>query len=267
MADVAGDVAGDVVRIELADGVLRATINRPEQRNALNADVNRGLLAALRRLREDDAARVLVLTGAGDQAFCAGADLGGLNPDEGAVALHRGRSMFADVLRELRAVPKPVVGRVNGHALAGGFGLALGCDLLVAADTAMFGTTEVKVGLWPYMISAVILEHLGPKRTLELMMTGERIDAATALQWGLVNRVVPAAELDAATDALVATLTGLSPVVFALGKESYAAALQMQRDEALRYLASMLSLHLQTEDVVEGVTAFLQKRPPEWKGR
>lgn len=255
------------VRIELDGGVLRATIDRPDQRNALNADVNAGLLAALRRLREDDEARVMVLTGAGDQAFCAGADLGGLNPDAGAVALHRGRSLFADVLRELRDVPKPVVGRVNGHALAGGFGLALGCDLLVAADHALFGTTEAKVGLWPYMISAVIMEHLGPKRTMELMLTGERIDAATARDWGLVNRVVPAAELDAATDGLVGQLLALSPVVFALGKESYAAAMGMGRDQALTYLASMLSLHLQTEDVVEGVTAFLQKRPPEWKGR
>lgn len=256
-----------VVRSELRDGVLRVTIDRPEQRNALNADVNRGLIDALGILRADEQARVMVLTGAGDKAFCAGADLGGINPDAGAVELHRGRSLFADVLRELRAVPKPIVGRVNGHALAGGFGLALGCDLLVAAEHADFGTTEAKVGLWPYMISAVIMEHLGPKRTLELMMTGERIGAARALEWGLVNRVVPSAELDAATDELVGTLLGLSPVVFALGKESYAAAMEMNRDQALTYLASMLSLHLQTEDVVEGVTAFLQKRAPEWKGR
>ena len=260
-------MSDDVVRTELDGGVLRVTIDRPAQRNALNADVNRGLLEAVRRLREDGDARLMVLTGAGDQAFCAGADLGGLNPDAGAVELHRGRSLFADLLRDLRAVPKPVVGRINGHALAGGFGLALGCDLLVAADHALFGTTEAKVGLWPYMISAVIMEHLGPKRTMELMMTGERIDAAKALDWGLVNRVVPAEQLDAATDELVNSLLALSPVVFALGKESYAAALQMGRDQALTYLASMLSLHLQTEDVVEGVTAFLQKRPPEWKGR
>ena len=260
-------MAEAAVRTEAGGGVLRVTIDRPAQRNALNADVNRGLLDALTRLRTDDDVRVMVLTGAGDQAFCAGADLGGLSPDAGAVELHQGRALFADVLRELREVGKPVVGRVNGHALAGGFGLALGCDLLVAADHATFGTTEVKVGMWPYMISAVIMEHLGPKRTLELMMTGERIDAAKALEWGLVNRVVPGADLDAATDELVGTLLGLSPVVFALGKESYGAAMQMGRDQALIYLASMLSLHLQTEDVVEGITAFLQKRAPEWKGR
>jgi enoyl-CoA hydratase len=260
-------VSNDVVRTDLVDGALWITIDRPEQRNALNADVNRGLLAALARLREDDEAKLAVLTGAGDKAFCAGADLGGLNPEAGAVALHRGRSMFADVLRELRSVPKPVVGRVNGHALAGGFGLALGCDLLIAAEDATFGTTEVKVGMWPYMITAVIVEHLGPKRTLELMMTGKRIDAAQALEWGLVNQVVPAAQLDEAVGELVAQLAGLSPVVLSLGKESYAAAMGMPRDEALSYLGSMLALHLQTEDVVEGVTAFLQKRPPEWKAR
>jgi len=262
-------VAGDeqAVRTELSGGVLRATIDRADARNALNADVNRGLLDALRQLRDNDEARVMVLTGAGDQAFCAGADLGGLNADAGAVALHRGRAMFAEVLRELRAVPKPVVGRVNGHALAGGFGLALGCDLLVAADQATFGTTEVKVGMWPYMITAVIVEHLGPKRTMELMMTGKRLDAATALDWGLVNTVVPLADLDAATDELVGQLVALSPVVLSLGKQSYGAAMGMARNDALEYLASMLSLHLQTEDVVEGITAFLQKRTPEWKGR
>ncbi|HWH31613.1 MAG TPA: enoyl-CoA hydratase/isomerase family protein, partial [Egibacteraceae bacterium] len=204
-------MAEAAVRTELGGGVLRVTIDRPDQRNALNADVNRGLLEALARLRADGDAKVMVLTGAGDKAFCAGADLGGLNPDDGAVALHRGRSLFADVLRELRSVPKPVVGRVNGHALAGGFGLALGCDLLVAADHATFGTTEVKVGMWPYMITAVIVEHLGPKRTMELMMTGERIDAARAREWGLVNRVAAAADLDAATDELVESLLALSP--------------------------------------------------------
>ena len=257
----------DVVRSALEHGILTVTINRAEQRNALNADVNRGLLAALDRAGSDDEVRVVVVTGAGDRAFCAGADLGGLRPDAGAAELHRGRALFGDVLQGLRRLPKPVIARVNGAALAGGFGLALGCDLVVAADHATFGTTEVKVGMWPYMISAVIMEHLGPKRTMDLVLSGRRMDAAEAQDWGLVNTVVPAAELDRAVADCAQHLVGLSPVVLALGKEAYAVASQLHRDEALPYLAGMLSLHLQTEDAVEGITAFLQKRAPQWRGR
>lgn len=262
-----GGGVAEVVRSAVAEAVLTVTIDRPDQRNALNADVNAGLLAALARAAADDGVRVVVLTGAGDRAFCAGADLGGLHPDAGAVELHHARTLFADVLRALRNLPKPVVARVNGAALAGGFGLALGCDLAVATDTATFGTTEVKVGMWPYLISAVILEHLGPKRTMDLILSGRRMTATEALEWGLVNRVVPAADLDAAVAETCAGLVALSPVVLALGKESYARAAQMTRDDALAYLGGMLSLHLQTEDAVEGITAFLQKRPPQWRGR
>lgn len=257
----------EVVRSKLAGGVLTVVIDRQEQRNALNIDVNRGLLEALEQARVQDAVRVVVLTGAGERAFCAGADLGGLSPDAGAVELHRGREMFGQVLQALRKLPKPVIARVNGAALAGGFGLALGCDLAVAADHATFGTTEVKVGMWPYLISAVIMEHLGPKRTMDLLLSGRRMTADEALGWGLVNRVVPAEDLDAAVEEMAEGLVALSPVVLALGKESYATAVQMRRDEALPYLAGMLGLHLQTSDAMEGIAAFLQKRRPEWTGR
>ena len=257
----------EVVAVQLDGGVLTVTIDRPQQRNALNAQVNAGLLAALERAASDDAVRVVVVTGAGDKAFCAGADLGGLAPDAGPAQLHHGREMFAEVLQGLRRLPKPVIARVNGAALAGGFGLALGCDLAIASETATFGTPEVKVGMWPYMISAVINEHLGPKRTLDLLLSGRRLSAAEALDWGLVNRVVPAGELDAAVAETAQQLAAHSPVVLALGKQSYAAAAQMQRDDALPYLAAMLSLHLQTEDAVEGITAFIEKRAPQWRGR
>ena len=257
----------EVVAVKLDAGVLTAMIDRPQQRNALNAEVNAGLLAAIERAASDDEVRVLVVTGAGDKAFCAGADLGGLAPDAGATELHQGRALFADVLQGLRRLPKPVIARVNGAALAGGFGLALGCDLAVASETATFGTPEVKVGMWPYMISAVIMEHLGPKRTMDLLLSGRRLTAAEALDWGLVNRVVPAEELDGAVADTAEQLVAHSPVVLALGKESYATAAQMRRDEALPYLAAMLSLHLQTDDAVEGITAFIQKRAPQWRGR
>lgn len=265
MADA--DTPG-VLRVELAQAVLTLTIDRPEQRNALSPEVVAGLRDALHAAQSDDGVRVVVVTGAGDRAFCAGGDLAvGLVGDGGALAAHRRRADFGDVLRTLRALDKPVVARVNGHALAGGFGLALGCDLVVASSAATFGTTEVKVGLWPYMITAVIIEHLGPKRTLELMMTGRRLAAEDALAWGLLNQVVPPERLDEAVDALVAELLALSPAVLALGKRAWATALRMERDAAIEHLAIALSLHLQTEDAAEGIAAFRDRRPPEWHGR
>jgi enoyl-CoA hydratase/carnithine racemase len=257
----------DVVRTALDDGVLTVTINRPEQRNALNADVTRGLLDALQRADTDDQVRVVVLTGEGDRAFCAGADLGGLRADAGAVERHKGRTMFADLLQALRRSRTPVIARVNGAALAGGFGLALACDLVIAVEDATFGTPEVKVGMWPYLISAVIMEHLGPKRTMDLLLTGRRIDATQALDWGLVNRVVPRDQLDAAVTETAAGLAALSPVVLALGKRASAVASQLQQDDAFEYLGGMLGLHLQTEDAAEGLTAFMEKRAPQWRGR
>ena len=257
----------DVVRSGLSDGVLTVTINRPEQRNALTADAMRGLLDALQRAEREEGIRVVVLTGAGERAFCAGADLAGLRADAGAVERHEGRTMLADVLQALRRLPTPVIARVNGPALAGGFGLALACDLAIAVDDATFGTPEVKVGMWPYLISAVIMEHLGPKRTMDLLLTGRRIDAEQALEWGLVNRVVPRDQLDTAVAETAAGLVALSPVVLALGKRAYAVSAQMRRDEALEYLGGMLGLHLQTEDAAEGLAAFIEKRAPRWRGR
>lgn len=257
----------DVVRSDVADHVMTLTIDRPDQRNALNADVTRALLGALDASERDDAVRVVVLTGAGDRAFSAGADLGGVTADAGAVELHRARALFADLLVRLRRLRKPVIARINGAAVGGGFGLALACDLAVAADHATFGTTEIRVGMWPYMISAVILDHVGPKRMMDLALSGRRIDAAVAAEWGLVNQVVPAADLDGAVGDLAAGLAAHSPVALGLGKESIAVASELSREQALPYLASMLSLHLQTEDAAEGIAAFLDKRPPRWRGR
>jgi enoyl-CoA hydratase len=211
------------VRTELADGVLTVTIDRPDQRNAINPAVNRALLETLAGARADAEVRVVVLTGAGDRAFCAGGDLAGMTPDGGAVDHHRDRATFAEVLLALRRLDKPVVARVNGHALAGGFGLALACDLVVAVEGATFGTTEVKVGMWPYMITTVITDHLGPKRTMELMLTGRRLTADQAHGWGLVNHVVPADELDAQVGEVCRELVALSPVVLSLGRSPTAA--------------------------------------------
>ena len=253
---------------ELDGEVLTLTIDRPEQRNALNLEVLDGLVAGLEGATGDSGVRVVVLTGAGDRAFCAGADLtSGLVASSSAVEQHEQRGMLRRLFAATEGLDKPLVGRINGHALAGGLGVALACDLLVATEDATFGTPEVRLGLWPFVISALIVEHVGPKRALELMMTGERISAEEARSWGLVNRVVPRAELDGAVAEVVAQLVAGGPVALALGRRAYHESRDMARREAMAYLHGMLDLAVHSDDVQEGIAAFLEKREPTWSGR
>jgi enoyl-CoA hydratase len=260
MSEVLYDVAG---------GVARVTINRPERRNAMSYGVMTGLRDAMARAKADDAVRVIVLTGAGDRAFCAGADLGagGIGDTTSAAQSHDGRGLLAALFRDLWALGKPVIARVQGYALAGGFGLACACDFIVASDDATFGTPEVNVGLWPYMITVPLLRSMPPKKALELMATGRRVDAAEAERIGFVTRVVPVDELDAAVDELATTLASKSPVIMRWGRESFYRVLEMDADAALAYLQSMLTVTTLTEDSAEGVAAFAEKRAPKWKGR
>lgn len=254
------------VRTETNEGVLTITIDREERRNAINPEVVRGIADALSKAEEDDEIRAVVLTGSGDRAFCAGGDLGGMT-DASKVGQHEMRAEVGGLFSQMRRSRLPIVARVNGHALAGGFGLMLACDLIVAVDTAEFGTPEINIGLWPFMITTVIQRDVPRKIALELMLTGRRMPANEALRWGIVNRTVPAAELDDAVEELLGTLRSKSPLIAALGKRSFYRAEDMAFDDALEYLAGMLTVCLESEDTVEGVTAFLQKRPPEWKGR
>jgi enoyl-CoA hydratase/carnithine racemase len=251
---------------EKAAGVARVTINRPERRNAMSFEVMAGLRDAFARARNDDDVRVVVLTGAGDKAFCAGADLVGGIADSAASA-HDGRGLLADLFREMWRLGKPVVARVRGYALAGGFGLACACDLIVASDDSVFGTPEINVGLWPYMITVPLLRSMPPKTALDLMMTGRRVSADEGARIGVVQRVVPVAELDATVDALAAELASKSPIVMRWGRDSFYRALEMDSDAALSYLQGMLTVTSQTEDAAEGVAAFAEKRAPQWKGR
>ncbi len=242
------------------------TIDDPERRNPISADVIRDMLDAVRRLGDDPAVRVAVVTGAGDRAFSAGGDLAGGffdAPLEG----HGDRGALADLFRTFRRCPKPIVARVNGHALAGGFGLAAACDIVIAVDRATFGTPEVNVGLWPMMISAVLQRLMPARAALDLMLTGRRIDAAEAQRLGVVSQVVPAEELDAAVDATVAALLALSPAVLALGKAAFYAVEDMPLDAALDHLQTGLTAVAMTEDAPEGMRAFIEKRAPQWKGR
>jgi enoyl-CoA hydratase/carnithine racemase len=255
------------VLYENAAGVARVTINRPERRNAMSFDVMQGLRDAFARARADDDVRVVVLTGAGDKAFCAGADLGGGGIADGAASAHDGRGLIADLFREMWQLGKPVIARVRGYALAGGFGLACACDLIVASDDSVFGTPEINVGLWPYMITVPLLRSMPPKTALELMMTGRRVSADEGARIGFVQRVVPSAELDATVDALAAELASKSPIIMRWGRDAFYRVLGMDADAALSYLQGMLTITSQTEDAAEGVAAFAEKRAPRWKGR
>lgn len=254
------------VRYEAAGAVARITIDRPERRNAINPEVVRGLADALSAAEASEDVHVAVLTGAGDKAFCAGGDLGGMTAD-GRVAQHDARAEVGRLFAQMRASRLPVVARVNGHALAGGFGLMLACDLVVASTEAEMGTPEINLGLWPFMISAVIQRDVPRKVALELMLTGRRMRADEAARWGIVNRVVHPDRLDAAVEELTDVLASKSPLIAALGKRSFYRAEDMAFDDSLEYLAGMLTLALESEDTVEGVTAFLEKRAPQWKGR
>jgi enoyl-CoA hydratase len=254
------------VRSQVEDGQALLTIDRPGARNALSPEVVQALRAALARAEADPAVRVVVLTGAGDRAFSAGGDLGAL-PEAGFLAGHALRREYATLLEALSGSPLPIVARVNGHALGGGLGLVLACDLAVAVDSAELGTPEIDVGLFPMMVLAWLQRHVGRKRARELVLTGDRLKAEDALRWGLVNRVVPRGELDAATRELASRVAGKSRAILALGKSSFRAAEDMSLSQAMDFLAGQLSLNLGTEDAAEGITAFLERRPPRWKDR
>ena len=254
--------------------VATLTINRPERRNALSTSVIAGLRAGLAEIAADESLRAVVLTGAGDKAFCAGADLVGSSPaGAGAggpaassdVAVHHAaRGELGRLMEDLWDLGKPSIARVRGYALAGGMGLALACDLVVAADDAVFGTPEIDIGIWPFMITVPLIRAMPPKRALELMLTGRRVGAEEAERIGFVSRVVPADQLDAAVDELARSLAAKPPGAMRLGRESFYTALDLGTREALRYLHPLLSVAITTDEAAEGRAAFAERRPPRW---
>lgn len=248
-------------------GVLTLTINRPERRNALSWSLIGELRSAVQAARGDRTVRVIVIEGAGDKAFCAGADLGGMADGASQFDLHQQRGELAGLFLDLYGAGKPTIAKVRGYCLAGGFGLAAACDLVVAADDAVFATPEIDVGLWPFMITVPLTRSIAPKKALELMMTGRRIDAAEADALGLLTRVVAVDELDAAVAELAATLAAKSPAVMTLGRDAFYSVAGRPAPEALAQLHPLLSINNLMDDAVEGIAAFREKREPRWTGR
>jgi enoyl-CoA hydratase len=257
---------GDML-VEFRESIATLTLNRPEQGNALSASTIGELRAALSWCKKESAIRVVVLTGAGDRAFCTGADLSGFGAEQAPLELHHRRHALADLFVEMAELGKPILGRINGHALAGGFGLACACDLLVAVDTATFGTPEINVGVWPMMIQAVLARNIPRKVLLEMVMLGDRWTVTQLHQYGLVNRVVPAERLDEEINRLAARLAEKSTVIMRLGRDSFYRQQDMDFAAALDYLHSLVALVTLTEDSAEGRRAFFEKRPPQYKGR
>jgi enoyl-CoA hydratase/carnithine racemase len=252
-------------------GVLTLTINRPERRNAVTWDVIAGLRRELAAAKVDPSVRVVVVTGAGDQAFCAGADLAGMAPEgagggtDASLDHHDARGWMASLFQEMWQLGKPTIARVQGWAMAGGMGLALACDLVVASERARFGAPELNVGLWPYMVTVPLVRSMPPKKALELMLTSRVVDAAEADRIGFVTSVVPHQELDAAVASLAATLASKPPGAMRLGRESFYAVWDSDAADALAYLHAMLTITSQTAEAAEGISAFMAKRPPAWQ--
>jgi enoyl-CoA hydratase len=259
--------AQPLVRVEVADGVATVALDDPRTRNALSDEMLDALIAAFERCRDDDAVRCVVLASTSDRTFSAGGNLAAFATDLPLVHKYRSIDRFPRLFRLLLDLGKPTICRASGHVLAGALGLALACDLIVASEDATFGTPEINVGVFPFMIMALICRDVGRKKTSELVLLGERIDAREAERIGIVNRVVPQAELDGAIDAWATKLARSSPVLVRMGKDAMARQMDLALDDALDYLRGQLALAFSTEDIQEGVKAFFEKREPEWRGR
>jgi 3-hydroxypropionyl-coenzyme A dehydratase len=259
--------AEEKVLYEVADGVATVTLNDPEKRNMLSGQMLTELVVAMKTVRDSDEVRAVVLTGAGEKVFCAGADLGGFGADAPLVEKHYASDLFLEFFRLMPRLGKPSLCALNGHVLAGGMGLALSCDLLIAKEGATFSTPEINVGAFPYMIMAIIYRNVPRKKVNEMMLLGERMSGEDAVRFGLANKVVPADEFDDAVGEWAAKLASKSPLLMRIGHDAMYRQQDMAIDEALEFLRSQLSLTFSTEDIQEGVQAFFEKREPKWKGR
>jgi enoyl-CoA hydratase/carnithine racemase len=254
------------ILFNIEDGIAKITLNIPEKMNRISIATMKEVVSALKEAKDDDAVRVIVIGATGDGAFCAGANLGdflGLSTTETRKVF----KAFADLSRVFVDLGKPSIAAVNGMALAGGCGLAIYPDITIASEKARFGLPEINVGLWSCMVSASLPRFIGAKKALELLLTGDMIDAKEAERIGLINRVVPHEQLEETVMDLARKLSRKSPVVTGMGRDSYYTMLGMEYNEALIYLLDVLALIMSTEDCKEGLAAFQEKRKPVWKNR
>ncbi len=258
----------ETLRYDVAEtGVATIALDQPETRNALSDQLLGELHAALEAARDDAAVRCVVLTSTHEKVFSSGGNLGGFAAELPLVHKHFGTEVFPRVFRLLGELGKPSICAANGHVLAGALGLALACDLIVAREGARFGTPEINVGLFPFMIMALIYRNVPRKKTNELLLLGEQISAREAERIGIVNRAVAPDEFDAVVADWAGKLAAKSPVMMKLGKDAMFRQQDMAFVEALDFLRSQLTIAFSTEDIQEGVQAFFEKREPQWRGR
>jgi len=243
--------------------VARLTINREAQRNAISLEVIELFKKYLNAAEKDENVRVILITGSGEKAFCSGADLGGAADGK----IQQGFKSYAELIARLSSYPKPVVARINGACMAGGMGLMLACDIVVAKKDAKFGTPEVNVGLWPMMIGALIYRNVLRKKAMEMILLGERLTADQALNMGLITRVVQPEELDEEVVQILESLAAKSPIGMKIGKEAFYATADMPFEEAVDFLSGKIAEVAATEDAREGITAFIEKRKPQFRGK
>ena len=250
-----------------SDGpITRITLNRPEKRNAMSFDLMAELTSALETVRHDSECRVVAISAAGP-AFSAGHDLAEMAAERDASAYRRLFEGCADLMNAIRTIPQPVIAQVHGVATAAGCQLVAACDLAVAEEGARFGTPGVKIGLFCSTPMVPISRAIGRKRALEMLLTGQLIDAETALEWGLINRVVSLDALSEAVDDLAASIASASALTVAIGKQAFYAQIDVDERQAYDLTVPVMTMNAMTEDAAEGISAFLEKRAPEWRGR
>jgi enoyl-CoA hydratase/carnithine racemase len=249
------------------NGVATIALDQPETRNALSDELLTELIAALETARDDEAVRCVVLSSTHDRVFSAGANLSGFAADVPLVHKHFATERFPKLFRLLGELGKPSICAAGGHVLAGALGIALSCDLILAREGVRFGTPEINVGAFPFMIMALIYRNVPRKATNELLLLGEQISAEEAARIGIVNRVIAAEEFEDTVREWAEKLARKSPVMMKLGKDAMFRQMDMAFADALEFLRSQLTIAFSTEDIQEGVKAFFEKREPEWKGR
>jgi enoyl-CoA hydratase len=260
-------MSNSLVRYEAADTVATITMDQTETRNALSNAMLDELIDAFERARADETVRCVVLASSHDRVFSSGGDLGAFTDDLPLALKHQAIDRFPRLFKLIGDLGKPTICAAAGHVLAGALGLALACDLIIASEDATFGTPEINVGVFPFMIMAIIYRNVGRKKTNELLLLGERISASEAERIGIVNRVVAADQLQALVDDWASKLASKSPLLMRLGKEAMFRQQDMAFAEALEFLRGQLTIAFATDDIKEGVQAFFEKRQPIWQGR